>query len=263
MIVDKPGDVELTLTYTGQSSPAPMPLPDVAAAGYSGVGVPNPNKPAMIYTLTPDGTNVTVPQRTLSIANRDVVTNWQNAWGGVWLTRNEQLVLQPSTNPAFIYRTPEIRFNTPAVPLLRDSQLRNVALIGGTGQARTLVAHIKALFSALFPVAATYTIKLTCTYSFYVATPAVGSNDSALAASVPVLLYRQPTDLASDAFYVQVAGWLDGWRVSNTLPTEISNSFYQFGVALFSSLGADAGVDGQEHVLLEVNNFQLAFKDII
>jgi LysM repeat protein len=106
-----------------------------------------------VYLLYNDRT--TVPIRNLSIGGLNVL-EVQNAWSGVLLTRNEDLVKNPDgsykkTNDAFIYKTPLVRFYNELIPLLVCNESIYIAEIANPGKPQhlNLARHLQNLFKTL------------------------------------------------------------------------------------------------------------------
>jgi LysM repeat protein len=135
--------------------------------------------------------NAPITQRFL-LEGRDVIQN-QNASGGIYLTRNDDLIASgplgttgPSsptgpqgavaTNDAFLYETPLVSFINRLTPFISDPTKIDVsALSGPSGPAappRTLAQHIENMLDAvlelgpLSPVQADSQISILCSYGF-------------------------------------------------------------------------------------------------
>jgi hypothetical protein len=161
------------------------------------------------YSYPPDfPIDVPITQRFL-FEGRDVIQN-QDASGGIYLTRNDDLIasgplgaVSPSgptapprsveTNEAFLYQTPFVSFINPLTPFLSDSTPIDVAnLRGPSGPAqppRTLAQHIENMLDAVLElgpqslVQADSEISILCSYAFN-----VGGPDGQVVATTPILL---------------------------------------------------------------------------
>ena len=198
---------------------------------------------------------------------RDVIQN-MNAWGGVFLTRNDDLVASGpvgwnggatgpvfpiATNPAFLYETPLVRFVDPSTPQLTDNTVIDVAgLTGPYKSPRPLSVQIEAMLDAVLewgpasPVQATSWLSILCNYGYRVSQ---SSGAEEIVATVPVRLV--PTRQLEGA---QKAGFAEalaqsilewpGW--STTRP----DSFVEFDMKVFTvPPGASAQISSLRPVL--------------
>ena len=103
-----------------------------------------------------------ISDRTLIIQDRDIIAH-QNAWSGIWLTRNRQLVPTAATNPAFIFQTPQVRFSNWVTPLLVNRRPWNIADLSSSSP-QSLFIHLKRLFETVLPPqsANAYGLRLDC-----------------------------------------------------------------------------------------------------
>lgn len=200
---------ELTLTYESGPSGATGPLwPDVlvrsltaptggtgADAGFIPLTRFGPTSGiTATFKYPPDfPADVPITQRFL-FEGRDVIQN-QNASGGIYLTRNDNLIasgplgtVSPTgstgpqrpvdTSEAFLYQTPMVSFINPLTPFLSESTPIDIAnLRGPSGPARpprTLAQHIENMLDAVLelgpdsPVQADSEISILCSYAFNV-----------------------------------------------------------------------------------------------
>lgn len=166
---------------------------------------PNTNVTSYTYIDSQTGLPLTyakrnvVPIRNVVFRNLDVL-NAQNAWAGLQLKRNLDLLLVPGsvtqwqeTNPDFVYQTPLVMFYTSYQPLFtlpnaNDPNPVNIAQIpspdGSTPAQRSLPAQMIALFNALTKNVKdiqTLTIKLECQYQYTI-------RNASIPISIPVLL---------------------------------------------------------------------------
>lgn len=212
------------------------------------------------------------------IAEREVVLpdlnilNYQNAWSGVAITRNESLMTDPAiaTNPAFIYTTPLVKFANKLIPLLDQNTVIDIAKIPtGVTQKRKLPDQLIAFLSALLTpsLQAAQTLKMEVSY-FY----RIQDNEQLPAVQVPVLLLP-PTDLpipgawepvggtcptgydANAAFVCNLAYAITEW-FSRTNPSK-TRAYFSFDVAVFSNLNET------KLPLLRLRNVTLKQADIV
>ncbi|HKS08900.1 MAG TPA: LysM domain-containing protein [Pyrinomonadaceae bacterium] len=214
---------ELTLTYESGPSGATSPLwPDVfvrsltAPTGGTGPDAgflpltrfgPTSGMTAT-FSYPPDfPADVPITQRFL-FEERDVIQN-QNASGGIYLTRNDNLIasgplgaVSPTgstgpqkpvdTSEAFLYQTPMVSFINPLTPILSDSTPIDVANLRGpsgpTQPPRTLPQHIENMLDAVLelgpdsPVQADSEISILCSYAFSV------GGEGGIVATTPIRL---------------------------------------------------------------------------
>ncbi|MDV3349775.1 hypothetical protein QGP82_13805 [Leptothoe sp. LEGE 181152] len=196
-----------------------------------------------------------IPDRTLIIQDRDILAQ-QNAWSGIWLTRNRQLVPYAQTNPVFVFQTPQVRFSNWVTPLLVNNRPWNIADLSDTPE-QPVLTHLQRLFETVLPDSAPqpYGLRLDCRYSFAMAT--VG--DEQLLSAVPVLLtprvaIARNTTITSQ-LVTDLATEIERWRQDNR-PVE-DQGRYQFTLNLFSGIDDDATLP-----LLKIENLYVQQIDI-
>lgn len=155
--------------------------PLVQIAGYTATALPVATTPESVsyryYYLDNDGQPLTAEQAQ-SIAPRTVVLpgmqilSRQDAISTVHLTRNENI--DGAINAPFVYTTPNVSFGNPLHPTVRSRQALNIATLGTGGDqpvARSLDAHMAALFSALFAqsFSGNSTLQINVTYLYTLA----------------------------------------------------------------------------------------------
>lgn len=185
-----------------------------------------------------------IPDRTLIIQDRDIIAH-QNAWSGIWLTRNRQLVPTAATNPAFVFQTPQVRFSNWVTPLLVNRRPWNIADLSSSSP-QSLFIHLKRLFETVLPPqsANAYGLRLDCRYAFAITT---AGDDEQLFSTVPVLLTPRiaisanekltNTLLANDengGLVKALAREIYDWRNRNN--PVANQGRYQFTLNLFSGL---------------------------
>ncbi len=125
---------------------------------------------------------------------RDIVRDTRGV-GGVWLSRNDALIasgpLGPTgstrpyaTNPAFVYRTPDVAFIDPLVPTLATDAPIDIAALSD-GRRLPLHEHLLALLEHVLELSAGVGgwLQLACDYAY----PAAG-DDGGIWARTPVRL---------------------------------------------------------------------------
>ena len=163
-------------------------------------------------------------RREITILDLDVL-RIENAWAGVQLERNADLVEGFATSPGFVFKTSPVRFGEPLRPAL-DRPERLPIDGGGT---RTLREHLDRLFGELFgDVDVARTLRVECRYGFDIR----GTFGSAgeLPTTVPVRLFPV---LSSEANPVEpVAAALRDWAARER-PNR--SGFFSLDVAVFNS----------------------------
>jgi hypothetical protein len=173
------------------------------------------------------------------------VLHTENAWGGIHLERNLNLSApgtSRTTNPLFVYRTPEIKFVNKVTPLIDNKQPIEVA----RGQTRDLAGHIGAMFNELFGSAVNEAtprerlIKIGVRYAYDVrgqGGPAIGPGQTdEFQAYMPVLQVMpkevQPNNLGG--FRDDLAASINGW-FGTTNPIR-NRGFLEFDISVFAAL---------------------------
>ncbi len=109
----------------------------------------------VIDALAADGASYV--RRTLLFEGLDIL-NRQNVWAGIFSTRNENLfgtvACNPAatrlTNPAFIYRTPRVRFANALTPLITCARPFDMAALLDPREEGTLLHHLWTFFGVYF-----------------------------------------------------------------------------------------------------------------
>lgn len=265
-IADEPQQKVVTIVAPEQVTLPVVQLPgfqllsttpeNTSPAGFHGQDYRFQEKSAEAAALDPVFGESSIPDRTLMIQDRDIIAQ-QNAWSGIWLSRNRQLVSYTPTNPVFVFQTPQVRFSNWVTPLLVNDRPWNIADLSDTPQ-QTVLTHLQQLFKTVLPDAAPqpYGLRLDCRYSFAVAT--VG--DEQLFSTVPVLLtprvaIAQNTPLSSK-LVTDIAQEIERWRQNNR-PVE-DQGRYQFTLNLFSGIDNDATLP-----LLKIEQLYIQQLDIV
>jgi len=134
------------------------------------------NNGQRVYLLYEDRN--TNPSRNVVLDDLDILSA-QNAWSSVAVIRNEELLQNKdgswqTTNPLFIYQTPQVMFYNKLIPLLNTANAINIAQITTpsypAAPSRTLQNQLLALFDALtLNIDASITefnIKMQCDYTY-------------------------------------------------------------------------------------------------
>lgn len=179
--------------------------------------------------------NTSITQRFL-MQERDVIQN-QNASGGVYLTRNDDLIssgplgttasLGPTgspgavaTNEAFLYQTPLVSFIDRLTPFINDPTKIDVSRLSGpSGPAappRTLAQHIENMLDAvlelgpLSPVQADSQISILCSYGFPIS-DAGGPGELVVVTPIRLVPAQMLTPDTKTAFAYQLSESILGW----------------------------------------------------
>ena len=246
----KTGDVDKEVVIATPNSAA---LPLVKLPGYREAAPPEPftdeaGRAAQRYRFTakspaeaaldPVYGESSIPDRTLVIQDRDILAQ-QNAWSGVWLSRNRALVPYAPTNPAFVFQTPQVRFSNWVTPLLVNRRPWDIAALSGAGE-QSVRHHLTQLFDTALPQVApqTYGLRIDCRYSFAV----TATVEEPLFSAVPVLLTPRIAiaqgHKLDDALIAALATEIERWRNAN-VPVE-NQGRYQLTLNLFSGVDAEA-----------------------
>ena len=197
-----------------------------------------------------------IADRELIIPQLDI-RRYQNAWASVAVIRNQHLLQDTSltTNPAFVYRTPDVLFPQPLLPSLRSDSRFDVAKISGQqSKADSLAGHIDTLLQVLLPENPAAEAHLQVEVR-YVYTLAEGLPE----AELPVLFMPGTTfaDAASrKTLGADLAASINNWKAS--IQPGGDEPYYLFDVTLLSS---DALTE-RPHPLLRVSNVALKLADI-
>lgn len=222
-----------------------------------------------------------IPDRKLILPSLDIIQQ-QNAWGSIWLTRNQELVPGMITNPAFVFQTPEVRFSDRLSPLLSNTRRWNVATVQSPDHIpllRPLRAHIRHLFQTLLPERSDrpYDIRIACHYAFALVLGDPGLEDD-LIASLPVFLSPrfpipalsgatpgQTLSAYTDQFQVNIAQEIANWHTQKK-PLQTKGR-YVFSISIFAAQVDDANdiatTNNPNLPLLKVEHLSLALTDII
>ena len=273
------------------SVPAGDDLPDpvLELPGYlDGVlQATDPNEPnTKTYEFTidpnPDASDTfgdsAIPDRRLNIDNLDIIHH-QNAWAGVWLSRNKELVDGQATNSVFIFQTPLVQFNNMLTPFLINQVRWDINSLNTKGGPVPLSEHLSNLFTTILPESSTkgYQIRISSRYAFAMVKGRALSNN--LLTELPILL-GQPIE-ESDTndipanYLALLAEQITEWY-NEFLPSEDDASF-MFTFSIFSKIEDTTPSDLSEEVpedaieeasagnlpLLKIENLFLRLEDTI
>ncbi len=142
-------------------------------------------------------------ERTITINDLNIL-EYQNAWSGVAIERNIDIVQGRTTMNDFIYRTPMVRFINPFVPLIDSNEPISIDYMGTThGTKRALRDILGGMFFELFQHDPTTNQKIKLEVNF---THKLQDNAHANDVALPVLLFPAVTlDLPTDP--TQLSSW--------------------------------------------------------
>lgn len=228
--------------------------PALALPGYKQKEQPDIGEKTVRFTFTKDPEDLTffgdssIPDRKFTVENLDVIEH-HNAWASVWLSRNKDLIRTSeagvlATNPAFIFQTPAVRFNTMVTPFITNDEPWDIATLGSDDdpsvpQRRSLLQHLRIMLQTLFPDfdGSQYEVRLSCRYAFALAT-GKGLNED-LITTLPILLGLQitPKELA-ESYASDLRNEISLWLSANQPSTE--EAALMFTVDLFSKLDEES-----------------------
>jgi hypothetical protein len=173
---DARGDADLRIAFNfGVNSPLDdAPKPKLSETGTRRAG---PKKVAVLQ-----------PRKIATFGFRNIL-DYQNAWGGVQLSRNKDLIEGRVTHARFVYNTPEVRFSNIMVPLVVDGSVRDIALLpqtrGGakpdTAITQPLAKHLQVLLEQLIhpSVINPFGLRISCSYGYFLVAAAARPSPSA------------------------------------------------------------------------------------
>lgn len=210
-----------------------------------------------------------IPSRTVNV-NQLNVLQFQYAWAGLSIIRNEDLIPYNPTVKDFIYRTPLVKFSNKLIPLLNNGDLIDIAKISNeSGVNNTLANQLALFFNTFF----TYDelkeqlIKLDATWNYSL----LPDEDSPLPPiQLPILLlppysFRIPEDYTipaggcqsfteTDPLVCRIADALKTWY-AQTKPNT-NGAWIQLDLSVFSSLSES------KLPLIELRNIVLYYANI-
>jgi hypothetical protein len=254
-------------------------IPYVSIEGYTTVnatdknGIPIPNAywyQAADKTYLSWEQSFNIPARTVHVDTLNVL-QFQYAWAGLSVIRNEDLVPDNPTVNDFIYRTPLVRFSNKLIPLLNNDTLIDIAKITNeAGVNLTLAQQLANFLSTFFMYdeLKEQLVKLNVTWNY---TLLASSPDTLPAIELPILLATpfsfqiptdyevpsggcQPTFSETDPFVCRLANALKTWYGQHKPVT--NGAWFQIDITVFSSLNES------KLPLVELSNVVLYYKNI-
>ncbi len=211
-----------------------------------------------------------IPSRTANIDELNVL-QFQYAWAGLSVIRNEDLVpFNPTVND-FIYRTPLVKFSNKLIPLLSNDDVIDIAKLTNEAGANLALAQQIANFLEIFffyDKLKEQLIKLSVSWNY----PLIGDPSNQMPAiQLPILLATpfnfeipayyeipaggcQPVFSETDPFVCRLANAIKAWYLQ-TSPVN-QNAWIQFDISVFSSLSES------KLPLIDLKNIVLFYKNI-
>lgn len=211
-----------------------------------------------------------IPSRNVNVDALNVL-QFQYAWAGLSVIRNEDLVPYNPTVNDFIYRTPLVRFSNKLIPLLSSDDTFDIAKINSeTGVNLPLAQQLANFLSTFF----TYDeleeqlIKLSVSWNY----PLLATSGNLMPAiELPILLATpftfeipadyeipaggcQPSFSESDPFVCRLSNALKTWYSQHNPVNK--GAWFQMDIAVFSSLSES------KLPLIELKNVLLYYKNI-
>ncbi len=157
-----------------------IPFPAISIDGYQTQPVTGQTNTYRFYDAATQRYISYADKATISTRQLDFtplnILDWQNAWAGIYITRNKDLVKNSggsgwlTTNPLFIYQTPLVKFYNQLNPLLTCNEGIDIASINGTGkpEAQYMAVHMQNLYVALLQSLSksSQVIKTECLYAY-------------------------------------------------------------------------------------------------
>jgi hypothetical protein len=217
------------------------------------------------------------------VASRKVNVNelnileFQYAWAGLSIIRNEDLIPYNATNPQFIYRSPLVKFSNKLVPILNNDYIFDIAELMTVPTVQHSLGELLANFFAVFfakDELDQQLIKLSATWNYPILqSESIQTNPLVLPAAIqlPILLappfnFAIPADFTipaggcsatvspTDSFVCKLSAAIKTWYEQNNPTT--TNAWIQLDVSVFSSLTE------VKLPLIELKNIILFYSDI-
>jgi len=211
-----------------------------------------------------------IPSRTVNVDSLNVL-QFQYAWAGLSVIRNEDLVPYNPTVNDFIYRTPLVRFSNKLIPLLNNDTPIDIAKITNEAGVNLPLAQQLANFLSTFftyDELAEQLVKLSVSWNYALLT---SSGNPLPVVQLPVLLappftfeipsdYQiptggcQPTFSDTDPFVCRLANTIKTWYAQHKPVT--NGAWFQIDISVFSSLNES------KLPLIELSGIMLYYKNI-
>ncbi|MGZ3749731.1 MAG: hypothetical protein ACXVAU_00550 [Mucilaginibacter sp.] len=158
------------------------------------------------------------------------------------ITRNKDLINGQITNPAFVFKTPEVSYVNGYTPFINSANRVDIAaLTGAPTSPAPLASYLQNLFMQLLEFntlpGKTYPLTLECQYAFSV-NPIVDAMVAPRAVLMHPLYDFTLADCGTDpgAYVQQLAAAIATWQQQNTTTlSQGRNAFYRFNITLFTN----------------------------
>lgn len=211
-----------------------------------------------------------IPSRSVNTNGLNVL-QFQYAWAGLSIIRNEDLVLYNPTVSDFIYRTPLVKFSNKLVPLLSNDDVIDIAkLTNEAGANLSLAQQLSNFLQAFFSYdeLKEQLTKLSVTWNY----PLINDPNNLMPGiQLPVLLATpfnfeipedyvipnggcQPVFTDADPLVCRLSNAIKVWF--SQLNPVTSNAWLQFDISVFSSLSES------KLPLINLKNIVLYYKNI-
>jgi hypothetical protein len=245
------GTVKALVVNVAVDGPGPRlrKLPKVEIAGYKTVDLTRTTESASYYfvgeqdeqVLTYEtGRNLSLRQ--LVFTDFDILTV-ENAWAGAAVKRNENLLPNETTNPAFVFQSPVVRFVNVLTPLLDPDEEIDIADFART-KPQYVAQYLSDFLIAFFEAAQTAgnenrTVRLGAAYGYGLQQP----DALDLGIMIPILL-TTPTSISilkeklgpESPFIKAIADAIDEWFDINDPSGVNDTGRLWFDLSVYSSL---------------------------
>jgi len=267
---------EMLKSNLGADDPEPL----LALPGFKQIGDPKWSElpPMKTFEFEEDPLDQTffgdslIPDRKFTVENLDVIEH-QNAWAGIWLSRNKILLEGHKTNPKFIFQTPLVKFTNRVSPFITNDEPWDLATLHSPDdqpEHKPLLEHMELMLGLIAPditgLPVNYEVRLSCRYAFALVEGSGLNVD--LQSTLPLLmgLRLNPTDTVNDqssekllAAYPKIlTDEINLWLELNK-PSK-QNASLIFTVNLFSKLDKDSMTSLP---MLRIKHLGLKLKNIL
>ena len=163
------------------------------------------------------------------------VTAVQNIFGGLYLTRNEQLNEQQTTEPPFVFQTPLVTLANPIVPALVYQEPLSIQATPD----QSLTEALNEMFQALLgSPPQPLSMQLSAEYQYELTLAVTSPVNDPIVSTLPITYNPQfmfATSTEQAEFVNTVVSIIDKWQTANAPST--AGGKYQFGLTLYSTIG--------------------------
>ncbi|MBS1913511.1 MAG: hypothetical protein JST22_16105 [Bacteroidetes bacterium] len=271
-LCDGTPDVELPWVLIDGFTPVVLSSTPTACRFCYGYIDPVTQQPTLLQTADA----LTIRNRRVMFENLNILAQ-QNAWGGVYAARNMNLFQGDAacnagaprhTNPAFVYRTPMVRFGSLLTPLIEYDRPILIRDLGPNPGVRTIGEHVSAMFTAFFEglwqqndPAICRRIMATCRYDYQLDSASVAADPVVVTLPIhmaPPFEFVIPYDegeLPDDTFTYAATDSITTWF--NKRYPERGHGVLVFDISVYSSLSASDKLP-----VYRISNLQLSLNDV-